>query len=43
MVLSIREIGRAPDQFVDGPLQDKDIPLYYIFTSSQRGLLGGVH
>jgi hypothetical protein len=43
MGLSIRQIGRAPDQFVDGPLQDKDIPLSYIFTSSQRSLIGGDH
>ena len=38
MALSIRQIGRAPDQLIDGPLQDKDIPLSYIFTSSQRVL-----
>ena len=43
MVFSIRQIGCDPDQLVDGPLQDKDIPLSYIFTSSQRGLIGGVH
>jgi hypothetical protein len=43
MVLSIRQIGRAPDQLIDGPLQDKDIPLSYIFTSSQRGFIGGNH
>jgi hypothetical protein len=43
MILSIRQIGRVPDQFVDGPLQDKDIPLSYIITSSQRGFIGGDH
>jgi hypothetical protein len=43
MVLSIRQIGHALDQMIDGPLQDKDIPLSYIFTSSQRGLIGGDH
>ena len=39
MVFSIRQIGCAPDQLVDGPLQDKDIPLSYIFTSSKRGFI----
>ena len=43
MVLTIRQIGLAPDQLVDGTLQDKDIPLSYIFTSSQRGFIGGDH
>ena len=43
MVRSKRQIGRAPDQFVDGPLQDKDIPLSFITTSSQRGFIGGDH
>ena len=43
MALSIRQIGRAPDQMIDGPLQDKDIPLSYIFTSSQRGFIGSDH
>jgi hypothetical protein len=43
MGLSIRQIGRAPDQFVHGPLQDKDIPLSFITTSAQRGFIGGDH
>jgi hypothetical protein len=35
MVLSIRQIGHALDQMIDGPLQDKDIPLSYIFGAPE--------